>query len=44
MTKYQLWQDENLVGYSRYTRAYFIELVTNDNLPFNDNYHGNSAS
>ena len=23
MTKYQLWQDENLVGYSRYTRALF---------------------
>ena len=23
---------------------HFVELVINDNLPFNDNYHGNSAS
>ena len=23
---------------------HFIELIINDNFPFNDNYHGNSAS
>ena len=43
----QIWVICQLLPFVRVgqsTGAHFIELVTNDNLPFIDYFHGNSAS